>query len=156
MKTQNYTTIISSPIGKLGIQIHEDKLARIAFLPENTPEFATQNAYAHHVIQQLNAYFNNPRHSFDITITRKGTTFQTNVWNALEKIPSGKTFFYSEFATQLETGPRAIGSACRTNPTPVVVPCHRIIAKQTIGGFAGEISGDFIQIKQWLLQHESL
>ena len=60
-----------------------------------------------------------------------------------------------ELAELLKTHPRAIGQACRRNPVPIIIPCHRILAKNGIGGFAGETLGQWIEIKSWLLAHEN-
>ncbi|WP_235602990.1 methylated-DNA--[protein]-cysteine S-methyltransferase [Piscirickettsia litoralis] len=72
----------------------------------------------------------------------------------MQEIPRGQTLTYGELAKKLQTGPRAIGAACRTNPIPVIIPCHRIVSKQGMGGFHGKTSGKFLTIKEWLLQHE--
>jgi methylated-DNA-[protein]-cysteine S-methyltransferase len=61
---------------------------------------------------------------------------------------------YQELADKLQTSPRAIGNACRANPTPIIVPCHRIVAKSHMGGFAGDTQGKLLDIKKWLLEHE--
>jgi len=48
-----------------------------------------------------------------------------------------------------------VGNACRQNPVPVVVPCHRVVSATGIGGYAGDTGGDLLKIKSWLLQHEA-
>ena len=52
------------------------------------------------------------------------------------------------------TGARAVGNACRRNPVPVVIPCHRVVSARGIGGYAGDTGGNLLRIKSWLLQHE--
>jgi methylated-DNA-[protein]-cysteine S-methyltransferase len=60
------------------------------------------------------------------------------VWEAMQRIPAGKTRTYGELARELESSPRAVGGACGANPIPLVVPCHRVIAADArIGGFMG-------------------
>jgi O-6-methylguanine DNA methyltransferase len=70
----------------------------------------------------------------------KGTPFQQAVWRALMEIPSGETRSYREIA-QVVGRPqafRAVGQACGTNPIPVFVPCHRVLAARgRLGGFSG-------------------
>ena len=61
---------------------------------------------------------------------------------------------YGELAQQLGTSARAIGQACRTNPVPIIVPCHRVIAANHAGGYAGHTSGKLLAIKKYLLDHE--
>jgi AraC family transcriptional regulator of adaptative response/methylated-DNA-[protein]-cysteine methyltransferase len=60
----------------------------------------------------------------------QGTAFQKQVWNALCQIPYGQTRSYGELAAQLgkPNASRAVGRACATNPTAIVVPCHRALA----------------------------
>jgi methylated-DNA-[protein]-cysteine S-methyltransferase len=84
-----------------------------------------------------------------------GTPFQRRVWHALRRIPSGCTRSYGELARELGSSARAVGGACRRNPIPIVVPCHRVIAAGGgAGGFMGQRSGDALAIKTWLLDHE--
>ena len=52
--------------------------------------------------------------------------------------------------------PRAVGQACRANPCPIVVPCHRVVAVKGLGGFAGDRDGRKLAIKRWLLRHEGV
>jgi O-6-methylguanine DNA methyltransferase len=67
-----------------------------------------------------------------------GTVFQQAVWNALKKIPCGQTRTYGEIATTVgkPKAVRAVGSACGANPLPVFIPCHRVTAKNGLGGFS--------------------
>ena len=78
------------------------------------------------------------------------------MWEALQRIASGKTRTYGELARELHSSPRAVGGACGANPLPLVVPCHRVIAAGgRIGGFMGAASEGFeLGIKRWLLAHE--
>jgi methylated-DNA-[protein]-cysteine S-methyltransferase len=85
-----------------------------------------------------------------------GTPFQQKVWTALRQIPPGITRTYGELARQLGTAPRAIGSACRSNPILLFVPCHRVVAATGAGGFAGETAGRWMEIKRWLLAREGV
>ena len=103
---------------------------------------------------QIDNYFKSAKTDFTITISLKGTTFQKRVWAALRKIPVGQTRTYGELSKQLHSSPRAVGNACRANPVPLVVPCHRVVARSGIGGFGGETAGRNIDCKSWLLAHE--
>lgn len=80
-----------------------------------------------------------------------GTPFQQRVWAEIGRIPYGETRTYGELATRLGIpgGARAIGQACHSNPLALVIPCHRVVAAQGLGGFAGAIG-----IKQRLLALE--
>ena len=149
-----HTCILATPIGKLGITILDDKLSSVDFL---TSQHATKTSN-HPLIQQITTelefYFQNNQHRFQLPLEPEGTPFQKKVWQALREIPYGTTISYGELAKQLSTSSRAIGNACRRNPIPVIVPCHRVVAKASIGGFVGKTHGEMIDIKQWLLAHE--
>jgi methylated-DNA-[protein]-cysteine S-methyltransferase len=149
-----YTAIIQTPVAKLGI-IARPFLTRLEFLNENTPLHASQDPIVGQLVHELNCYFKNPRYQFAIPYCINGTAFQKRVWDALVRLPVGKTITYSELAKQLKTGARAIGSACRANPLPLVIPCHRVLAQHDIGGFSGDRFGKKIAIKRWLLTYEN-
>lgn len=104
--------------------------------------------------EQLDAYFRNGSTRFDLPVELEGTGFQRKVWDALRDIPSGRTVTYGELARKLGTSARAVGGACRSNPCPIVVPCHRVVATNGLGGFAGDTSGRKLDVKRWLLRHE--
>lgn len=154
MKQIHYNAIISSPIGKLGIKTDAEFLQVIAYLPEQARESKPDNEISRHVIQQLQAYFKNPKFEFDIPRDMRGTDFQQCVWKNLEKIAFGTSMTYSELAQKISSGARAVGNACRKNPIPIIVPCHRVISKTGIGGYDGDWGEGKVDIKQWLLKHE--
>lgn len=90
--------------------------------------------------KQLQEYFHGERKVFELPLELKGTSFQKKVWNALEKIPYGKTCSYQKIAqmTGNRKACRAAGMAIHQNPVPVIVPCHRVIRKDgQTGGYAG-------------------
>ncbi len=82
------------------------------------------------------------------------TEFQRNVWSALEKIPLGETRTYSELAREIGNpkAVRAVGRGCATNPIPILIPCHRLVAvRGKIGGFSGGLKW-----KEALLRREGV
>jgi methylated-DNA-[protein]-cysteine S-methyltransferase len=154
MKKIAYTSTVLSPIGNLGIITANDKLLKIDFLVANNLQIKPSTEIDREFAQQLQHYFKDPHFNFEIPYELNGTPYQIKVLHALKKIPVGKTKTYGEFAKNLNSGPRAIGGACRSNPIPLVIPCHRIVAKNNLGGFAGENGGKLLEIKKWLLDHE--
>jgi methylated-DNA-[protein]-cysteine S-methyltransferase len=70
-----------------------------------------------------------------------------------ETVPYGKAVTYGELATRSQTGvpARAIGSIMGANPVPIIVPCHRVVAGNGLGGFSG---GEGVESKRWLLTME--
>ncbi|AYC28555.1 methylated-DNA--[protein]-cysteine S-methyltransferase [Paenisporosarcina cavernae] len=84
-------------------------------------------------------FFGNERHA-DVTLDLRGTDFQQSVWNALQKIPYGKTVSYGEIAAEIgkPSAVRAVGGAIGANPVMVFIPCHRVIGRNgTLTGFRG-------------------
>jgi methylated-DNA-[protein]-cysteine S-methyltransferase len=153
----NHTAVISSPIGPIGIQLSTDQqfVTHLNFLERYHELKPSSHPLVNHINTELENYFKNPHHVFSIPMQLIGTEFQKCIWQALCKIPVGKTQSYGELAEKLDTSPRVIGNACRANPLPLIIPCHRIVAKQHIGGFAGATRGDLLNIKTWLLGHET-
>jgi methylated-DNA-[protein]-cysteine S-methyltransferase len=102
--------------------------------------------------RQLNQYLNQDRSDFDIPLCLVGTDFQKRVWNALLKIPHGKTMTYSALSKQLGdiNAIRSVASANGANPIAIIIPCHRIIGSD--GSMVGYAGG--IDVKKRLLQLE--
>jgi len=81
----------------------------------------------------------------------EGTAFQVAVWKAISQIPAGKVATYQDLANQIgrPRAVRAVGTACGDNRFPFLIPCHRVVSKNGLGGY-----GYGIQLKQRLLQFE--
>ena len=150
-----YQAVISSPIGQLGICTTNTHLTSIHFLITPTSLQTPNTAIALETSKQLQNYFYDPLFVFNLPYLIKVSTFKEEVLRLLRQIPVGETRSYGDIAMQLNTSPRPIGGACRSNPIPIVIPCHRVIAKNHLGGFNGARQGTFLIIKQWLLHHES-
>ena len=103
-------------------------------------------------VAQLQDYFDGRRSDFDLPLRAHGTTFQQRVWHALRAIPTGQTRSYGELAKLLGSSARAVGQANGSNPIPIFIPCHRVLAAAgALGGYSG---GDGPPTKLWLLEHE--
>lgn len=155
LKTQQYNAIINTPIGKLGLIITNNKLAKIEFLPLQAREFSPKNPVVQQIFKRIKEYFSNPQLQFKFQLQLKGTPLQQKIWQTIQKIPCNKTITYGELAQKIATSPRVIGNACRRNPIPLVIPCHRVVAATGLGGYCGKNNKNFLRIKQWLLTHES-
>ena len=149
-----YSAIIKLAFSTLGITSRDETLLAIDFLDSNTDALVPQDPFAREVIAQLDAYCCDKNFCFDLPLLSSTTIFQTCVREALMAIPVGQVLSYGQLAARLGSGARAVAMACRHNPLPVIVPCHRIVAKNTMGGYAGAISGKPVEIKRWLLEHE--
>ncbi len=149
-----YDAIVKTPIGSLGLLLEENQLVGVEFLPADFSFAEPTNQAAQLAAQQFTHYFKNPQYSFTVPFKLKGTPFQERVWTRLKNIVAGNTETYGTLAKELSSSPRAIGQACRTNPLPILIPCHRVISNNKIGGFFGQTQGSFIRTKEWLLAHE--
>lgn len=152
---QIFQAKIRAPFGVLGICCEEDALTHIEFLAPETELQAPVSKFAQEISRQLAAYFSNPDYTFTLPLALKGTAHQNKVWQAMCAIPRGNTRQYGELACEISSSPRAVGQACGANPIPIVIPCHRIVSKAGMGGFAHHRDGYELAIKRWLLTHEA-
>lgn len=105
-------------------------------------------------VQQLEEYFDGVRIEFDVKLDLSGaTSFLKSVWKEVLKIPYGHTASYSSIAKKIGSpkSSRAVGMANRQNPIPIIIPCHRVIAKD------GDLQGYYygLDVKRTLLQLEN-
>ncbi len=109
--------------------IHEKK--DVAILEETTPLLIE-------AASQLNYYLNRDLQSFTVPISAVGTTFQQQVWKAIQEIPYGETTSYGNIGEKLKNrGFQSIGNAVGSNPLPIFIPCHRVLpADGHIGNFS--------------------
>lgn len=105
------------------------------------------------VIDALQRYFHGDAEAFQtLPVAPVGTRFLMDVWEACARIPFGATRTYGELAAEVgrPASARAVGTAMRRNPIPLIVPCHRVLPQS--GGLGGYNGGT--AIKAWLLGHE--
>lgn len=149
-----YDAVIDTPFGRLAITLRGEALAAIDWVPASVQQVSPRTPLARAVVDQLARYFTDPTFRFDLPLVAAPTDFQARVREALCAIPAGEVRSYGELARMLHSSARAVGGACRNNPVPIVVPCHRVVAAQTIGGFGGETAGARIDVKKHFLRHE--
>ena len=155
MKTTNqYQAKLIAPFGALGIVCKEDTLIGIQFLAAESMAQAPQNQLSEEVCKQLLAYFDDADFHFNLPLKLVGTEHQNKVWKAMCAIPRGQTRQYGELAREQASSARAVGQACGANPIPIIIPCHRVVSKAGMGGFAHQRDGYELDIKRWLLAHE--
>lgn len=147
--------LVDTPLGPIGLSWEGETLTQVDLEPDTgrveagaTPPEAFR--------RQLTQYFKDGCGTFDLPLVLQGTEFQRRVWSLLRAIPAGETRTYGALARELRSAPRAVGQACRANPLPIVVPCHRVVGAQGLGGFAGDTSGRRLAVKRWLLRHEGV
>jgi methylated-DNA-[protein]-cysteine S-methyltransferase len=149
-----YDAVIVVPFGAVGIAVQGMQVA-IELLPKKYAKKPAEHKIAQKVASQIEAYFSNARNDFNLPLVFKGTPFQRRVWQVISAIPCGRVLTYGEIADQIGSGPRAVANACGANNLPLVVPCHRVVAKNGLGGFM-QGTEDGLKIKKWLLEHEGV
>jgi len=154
--TPDYNAVLPAPFGALGVRLAGEALAGLDFLPPQTPLRPCGSAAIHRVAHELEAYYADPGHAWKLTLAPAGTLFRQRVWQVLAAIPAGHTRTYGDIARELASSPRAVGQAVGDNPIPIVIPCHRVLAVDGLGGFMHS-GGDFpLSVKRWLLRHEGI
>jgi len=141
---------VDSPVGRLTIVEEAGAIARIGW---GLAEGADRSDLLDRAAAQLAAYFAGERRDFDLPLRPRGSDFQRRVWAAMSAIPYGRTRTYGELAQESGGVARAVGRACGSNPIPVVIPCHRVLAANGAGGYSG---GEGVATKARLLRLEGV
>lgn len=153
--TNSFDAVIASPVGNLGLREEGGFLVGIEFLGPQVAVLAPQTALLRETQRQLAVWFVDPAFPFDLPLRFNGTEFRCNVWAQIAAIPCGEVRTYADIAHALHSAPRPVGGACGANPLPLVIPCHRVVAMNGLGGFNAKRGGqDWLPIKRWLLAHE--
>jgi methylated-DNA-[protein]-cysteine S-methyltransferase len=158
--------VVDSPLGPLLLAMTDRGLARLAYAVEDhdavlddlakrvSPRILRSDARLDAVARQLDAYFAHARTTFDLPLDlRLVQGFRLHVLDHLREIPFGTTESYTEVAAAAGSprAVRAVGTACATNPMPIVIPCHRVVrSDRSMGGYLGGV-----EAKRFLLELES-
>ncbi len=142
---------IATPVGFLEIHADQRKLRSISLaddIGEDMPNPMTQK-----VVLQLAEYFEKKRTEFNIFFLPQGTPFQIAVWSKMAEIPYGKVVTYGQLAAAIgqPTAVRAVANAVGQNPLLIVLPCHRVVACDGLGGFSAGL-----EMKRELLRLEGV
>lgn len=150
-------TVVDSPIGPITLTAGDAGLVRIDFGPvAHDPDLgggAEAEAHLACGVAELDEYFTGRRTAFTVALDRSARSgFRGEVLTALETVPYGETVTYGELAGMAgrPLASRAVGTAMATNPLPLVVPCHRVLAAgHRLGGY-----GPGPALKEQLLRME--
>jgi methylated-DNA-[protein]-cysteine S-methyltransferase len=153
-----YYSRLETPAGKLLLAAGKNGLRCVQFggeLPQHKKnQVWIESAEALRPYEeQLNAYFHGDLREFNCKLDLEGTEFQKKCWQALLRIPYGKTCSYADIARQVGSPRsfRAVGQANHHNPIAIIVPCHRVITSSgALGGYGGGLA-----LKQMLLDLET-
>ena len=150
----SFSHYVHPVIGCLQFHFEDEVLVKID-LPSSAPLHTNTITLPIQWRKQFDAYFNGYFKSFfDGDILIQGSEHDRLVWQAMLDTPYGQTQTYGQVAHTIGSSAQAVGQACKRNPVPIIIPCHRIIGQHDLGGYGGRTDTQHVSIKQWLLQHE--
>ena len=131
---------LESPLGRLRVIEADGRIVRLHWRDEEEERVADDAAPSPLLAEagrQLADYFAGGRQDFDLPLAPAGSDFQRRVWREMIRIPYGEVLTYGEMAARSGGVARAVGGACGANPIPVIIPCHRVVAGEGLGGYSG-------------------
>ena len=154
MHRASATARFASPLGALTLSATDDWLTALR-IPRTADTDATQGDVTHPIlaaaIAQLDAWFAGRLDQFDLPLSPSDSTEGAALRAAISSIPYGKTMTYGELAANCGSVARAVGGACKSNPFPIIIPCHRVTSAAGPEYYSG---GDGPRTKTWLLDFE--
>ncbi|WP_199702222.1 methylated-DNA--[protein]-cysteine S-methyltransferase [Jiangella rhizosphaerae] len=155
---------LDTPVGRISVAVTRDGLAAVGWgsrpasgrLPA-----AGDEEWVAPVLAQLAEYFDGRRQTFDIPIDWRyvpGSASAVVLRTLHQTVGYGSSVTYGQLADRSGTGvpARAIGGIMGANPIPIVVPCHRVLASDGLGGYSGGSGGNGLEVKRWLLTLEGV
>jgi methylated-DNA-[protein]-cysteine S-methyltransferase len=147
------SVIYSSSVGRVAVYDNGTAVIGVILRYQGSGP-ASPSTLSERIQTQLQQYFDGERQNFTLPLAPQGTPFQLRLWQQLCLIPHGQVRRYGELAAILGSSARAVGGACRRNPIPLMIPCHRVVSATGLGGFSGQRAGEWLAIKQQLLDIE--
>ena len=121
----------TSPFGPLTVWETEGVITRLTWRDEP----GQGSPVLTEAIRQLTAYFDRRLTRFDLPFDW-GTGLNAQVRRVMAAIPFGETRTYGDIAKAVGAPAQAVGQACGANPIPILIPCHRVLGRTTLGGFS--------------------
>lgn len=125
-------SFMDSPVGRICLQSSGKGIMALNLREDKKPacEYEErEDEYIKQAKKELEEYFEGKRKIFTVKLDLQGTEFQKKVWGKLLEIPYGELRTYAQIAESLggKQYSRAVGTANKANPIPIIVPCHRVI-----------------------------
>ena len=124
----------SSPVGALGAHATDGAVTELVWGKAGD---LTSGALHQQVSAEMAAYFVGDLQRFETPVAPRGSAFQQRFYAALRAIPYGETRTYGDLAKEFDVSAQAIGQACGANPIAIIIPCHRVLAADGLGGYSG-------------------
>jgi methylated-DNA-[protein]-cysteine S-methyltransferase len=140
-------SLADTPVGPVSVTLVDGAIAKLDWAVIDGPSDPVASA----AIAQLAEYFGGTRQDFNLPLAPDVSDFQRKFGAALCAIPFGETRTYGDLARDLGVSAQAIGQACGANPIPIIIPCHRVLGANGLGGFSG---AGGVEGKVQLLRHE--
>ena len=141
-------TCVDTPTGPFEITETEGAITRATWRQSGA---SNDTPLLRRAADQVAAYFAGRLTAFDLPLRVEASLFQQQVCAQIASIPYGETLTYGDIARTLGAPPQAVGRGCGGNPIPLIIPCHRVLGRDGLGGFSG---GTGVETKVWLLRHE--
>lgn len=135
-----------------GIVCKNGAVTRLIWTNETGPPLQVEDNQLHQKVRDwLQDYFSCRFRTPDFNLQPEVTPFQKRLMHRLQQIQPAQTTTYGKIAMDLNTSPRAVGRGVASNPLPLLIPCHRVVAIQGLGGFSAPGG---VASKRWLLDWE--
>lgn len=151
-RQKRHVAHIDTPIGVVVVVERDGRIERLLW-GRDAPAFAPtdETPLLKEAARQIAAYFDGELTEFDLPLALSNSPFERSVQEAMLAIPYGETLTYGDIAKALDTYGQPVGQACGANTIPIIVPCHRVLSAEGVGGFSGEGG---VEMKIQLLKHE--
>jgi methylated-DNA-[protein]-cysteine S-methyltransferase len=150
--------MLETPVGTIGVESDGEAITRVTWMRVTPPAVPSRDPVLSEALRELTAYFAGDLRRFDVPVAIPARPDATNaVLSTLHATVSyGESVTYGELAGRSGSAvpARAIGSIMGANPIPIIVPCHRVVAADGLGGYSGGTPGQGRATKRWLLAHE--
>ena len=145
---------LATPIGMVEVTGDAAQITSVTILSEGAPPplGAPPDTPVAEAVVQLAAWFAGERSTFDLPLMSLSSPRGMALRSGIAAIPYGKTLSYGALARMIGSAPRAVGQACRRNPFPIIIPCHRVTSSSGPEHYSG---GAGVPTKAWLIAFEA-
>ena len=148
-----FDVIIDFPKMKVGVVTRDEHVVEIRYLPPSVAAKPARSPLGATAADQLERYRGNPDTRFDLPVLVEGKLATRGVGRDVRHSTRKHPNLW-RYRPRPRRG-RAVGQACGGNRLPIIIPCHRVVAADGIGGFSHATSGYLLEAKRWLLAHEA-
>ncbi len=139
---------LQTPVGQLIVSQDGEHICGLRW---GRRQFDDRTPLLDEAAAQITAYFDSRLQRFNLPMAAQTSPLVHLVLEALFAIRYGETTTYGDVAKRVEAPAQAVGQALGANPLPILIPCHRVLGSDSLGGFSGGLG---IETKVWLLRHE--